>query len=211
MLLLFNKSAGDKGAAGQALPWRPDFRDPDVLPDTKTVRTTFFLNVIAVTVAGGLLLYVAQRELAMAGLRGTLADVETRIESATPASTRAQATYALFREEETKFTDAHALVREPFRFSQFLIHLGKIQPAGVYIRRAEYRGQTIAVIGAVKGLDAAASDVAAAFVKQLQSDPVLAEHFSGIVLTNIGRNTEEASLNLELLFTFSGAKGAPKK
>jgi hypothetical protein len=211
MLSLLNKSAGEKSSAAQAIPWRPDFRDPSVLPDTKTVRTTFFLNLIAVTLAGGLLIYFVHREMAVGDLRELLADTETRIASTAPSSERAQANFKLFQAEAAKFNQAHAFVREPFRFSRFVLHLGSMMPTGVAVRRIDYRGPVVNVLGSVSGVDAAASDVATKFVKQLQTDPVLAEHFSGIVLTNIGRNTEEASLNLELVFTFKSAKGAAKK
>ena len=64
------------------------------------------------------------------------------------------------------------------------------------------------------GIDAAAGDVASHFVKQLQSDAVLAQHFAAIELTNLGRNAQDASLNLELVFTFKGnpaLKGGAKK
>ena len=215
MLSLLNKSGGDKAASNQTIPWRPDFRNVEQLPDTKTVRTTFFVNVLAIGVAGTLALFVAHREWTASNLRTSLADVEARIASTTPGSEKAQAAYKLFKAEETKFTEAYALVKDPFRFPDFLIHLGTILPHGVSIQRIDHRGvgQTILINSSVKGLDAAASDVASNFVKQLQTDPVLAVHFSAISLTNLGRNADAGSLNLELVFTFAtnASKGAVKK
>ena len=214
MLSLLNKSGGDK-AALQSIPWRPDFRDVSQLPDTKTVRTNFFVNLVAVAVAGALGLYVGQREWEAAQLRNDLAAVEARIAEATPGSQKAQANYKLFQAEEAKFNEAFAYVRDPFRLQDFLVHLGAILPPDVTVRRVDYRGpgQTVVLTGAVKGLDAAASDVASRFVKQLQSDRVITANFSSVALTNLGRNAEEASLNLELVFTFNkaDAKEAAKK
>lgn len=212
---LLNKSGGDKSAP-RVIPWRPDFRDVASLPDTKTVRTNFFVNLIAVSVAGALVIYVAQRELGVAALRESLADVESRIATSAPLSEKAQATYKLFQAEEAKFNEAFAFVRTPFRFHEFLLHLGRVMPPGVSVRRVDHRGveQAITIVGAVRGIDAAASDVASNFVKQLQSDQVLAQHFASIDLTNLGRNAEDSSLNLELVFTFKGnpaAKGGAKK
>lgn len=214
MLSLLKKSGAEK-AAHQAIPWRPDFRDASTLPDTKTVRTHFFLNLIAVTVAGAMLLYVAQREFLIADLEDSLADVETRIAAATPGSEKAKATFQQFLAEEAKFNEAHALVRDPFRLQEFVLHLGRTLPPDVSVRRVDFRGlaQNMMITGAVRGIDADASDVASNFVKQLQADPVLAAHFASISLTNLGRNAEEASLNLELAFTFKSPtpKGAAKK
>lgn len=214
MLSLLNKSGGDK-AALQLIPWRPDFRDVSQLPDTKTVRTTFFVNVVVVGLTGALALFVAQREWAVVGLNRSLADVEARLAAATPGSKKAQETYKLFQAEEAKFNEAFAFVRDPFRVQDFIIHLGAVLPPGVSARRIDFRGpgQTVLFAGSVKGLDAAASDVASNFVKQMQTDPVLSAHFASVTLTNLGRNADEGSLNLELVFAFKkpDAKGAVKK
>lgn len=203
MLPLLKKPGAEKSAAG-ALPWRPDFRDVSSLPDTKTVRTSFFVNVMALGATGALALFVAQREWAAASLRHSLGDVEARIAAATPDSEKAVAAYKVFQTEEAKFNEAFALVREPFRFQAFLLHLGSVLPSDVRIGRVDFRGpgQTLVVHGSVKGLDAAASDVASNFVKQLQADAELATYFTSITLTSLGRNADEGSLNLELVFAF---------
>jgi Tfp pilus assembly protein PilE len=203
MLSLLKKTGGDK-AALQSIPWRPDFRDFSRLPDTKTVRTNFFVNLIAVVVTLAVVSYVANREWTVMSLRGNLAEVESQIETTRPNSERAQAAFAQFQAEEKKFNEAFALVRDPFRFSSFLVRLGEIMPPGVSVRRVDFRGpgQTISMVGIVPGLDAAASDVASNFVRLLQNDPELSKHFESVSLTNLGRNADEASLNLELVLTF---------
>jgi len=210
MLSLLKKTDGEKSSERQVIPWRPDFRDVNSLPDIKTVRTHFFLNLVAVTIAGSLLLFFVYRELGVSAARASLEDLEGRIASAMPASEKARATYRLFLNEEARFNEANALVQDPFRFSKFALHLGQVLPPGVAVRRIDYRGGVVTVGGAVRGLDAAASDVASGVVKQLQNDPVLAEIFSAVTLVNLGRNAEEASLNLELSFTFKNAKGRAK-
>lgn len=212
MLSLLNKSAGDKAAA-QVIPWRPDFRDVTRLPDTKTVRTSFFVNVIAIAVTLALALFVAQREWEVVNLRQSLADVEARITSAQPGSEKAQAAYKAFQAEEKKFLEAHALVRDPFRFPDFVMHLGSILPPNLSVRRIDFRGlnQNVLVTCSVKGLDASASDVVSSFVNQLRSDPDVVAHFSSVQMSNIGRNVEEGSLSVELVFTFKSNAPNPAK
>ena len=215
MLSLLNKSGGDK-AALQSISWRPDFRDLSQLPDTKTVRTAFFVNGLAIAVTGALALYVANREWEVAGVQGSLSDVEERIAAATPASEKAQAIYKLFQAEEAKFKEAFVFASDSFRLQNFLFHLGTILPPDVMVRRVDFRGlgQTLVLSGSVKGLDATASDLASRFVKQLQTDAEFAKYFSSVELTNLGRNAEEGSLNLELVFAFKkpeAQKGDAKK
>ena len=45
------KKAEKKIEEVKELNWRPDFRDRDSLPDIKTVRTSFFLSALALTLA----------------------------------------------------------------------------------------------------------------------------------------------------------------
>jgi hypothetical protein len=211
MLSLLKKSGGDK-AATRTIPWRPDFRDFEQLPDVKTVRAALYVNIAAIAVTALVVLLVVQREWSVISLRNTLANVETDIEQTQPKSESARAAFTQFQAEERRFREAHALVSDPFRLADFLVHLGTINPLDVNVRRVDFRGpgQTLTILGAVRGLDAAASDVASQFVRQLQTDPVLKTHFEAISLTNLGRNVDEGSLNLELVFTFKKPGGAAR-
>ncbi len=219
MLSLLKKSAGDKAASGQtAIPWRPDFRDLGSLPDIKTVRTSFFVNTVAIGVASALLLFVVQREWSVSGTKNSLADVEARIAATEPESNRAKAAFAKFQIEEKKFNEVQAFVEDTFRLPDFVLRLGQIMPAGVSIRRVDYRGpgKDILVTGSVEGLDSSASDIASGFVKSLQSDEVLSKEISSVSLANLARNVEEGALNMELLFALkplpsAAAKGKAKK
>ena len=206
MLSLLNKSGG-KAESAQTLAWHPNFRNAEQLPDTKTVRTKFFVNAVAITVLAALSLFVAQREFELASLRGQLADVEIQLTEATKPSEKAIADYKLYKEQEKRFNEAYVLVRDPFRVSEFFMHLGSILPRGVKVKRVDFRGagQPINVTGSVRGLDAAASDVASEFVKTLQADKGFAVNFSAITLINLGRNVDEGNMNFELSFVFKPA------
>ncbi len=219
MLSLLKKSAGDKAPSGQmTIAWRPDFRDLGSLPDIKTVRTSFFVNTVAVGVAAALLLFVVQREWSVMSLRNSLQDVEARIAATEPESNRAKAEFAKFQAEEKKFKEVQAFAGDSFRLPDFVMRIGQILPTGVSIRRVDYRGpgKDILVTGSVEGLDSSASDIASGFVKLLQSDEVLGKEIVSVTLANLGRNVEEGALNMELLFALkplpgSAVKGKAKK
>ena len=219
MLPLLKKSTGDKAGSGQAaLAWRPDFRDLASLPDIKTVRTSFFVNTVAIGVATALLLFVVQREWSVMGTNNSLKDVEARISATEPESNLAKVAFAKFQTEEKKFNEVQAFVEDQFRLPDFMLRIGQIMPAGVSIRRIDYRGpgKDILVTGSVEGLDSSASDIASAFVKTLQSDTALSKDITSVALANLARNVEEGALNMELLFTLKplpsvAAKGKAKK
>jgi len=49
--------------------WHTNFRNFERLPDTKVVRTTFFINTAAVALTLGLLLWLGYREYHLYNLR----------------------------------------------------------------------------------------------------------------------------------------------
>ena len=55
MLSLTKKSDSEPVAAPL---WHTNFRNFEQLPDTKVVRTTFFVNTAAIAIAAGLLLWL---------------------------------------------------------------------------------------------------------------------------------------------------------
>jgi cell division protein FtsL len=60
--------------------WHPNFRNFQRLPDTKPVRTVFFINGLAVVVALVVLLFVAYQEYALFTVNRQIAELEAQIE-----------------------------------------------------------------------------------------------------------------------------------
>lgn len=201
-MLPLPKKTGKKNEADQTLAWHPNFRNPEQLPDTKTVRTKFFVNVLMIAVALALLLSSALREFKIHSLKTQLADVEAQISVSTKPSEAAVATYKLFQAEEKIFNEAHSLVKDPFRFSDFIIRLGGVMPPGVKIRRVDYKGLGggVVVAASVKGLDAKASDDVSDFVQIVQKDTALSRDFPVVTLTGLARSVADGAMSFELLF-----------
>ncbi len=204
MLPLLKKKEAKAGGSAPAVLWHPDFRNKAVLPDTKTVRTKFFVHIMVISATSALALYVGFREFNLAALRSELAVVEQEIESNTKLNESATAAYKKFQAEEVRFKEAHGLIKEPFRFPDFLITLGDLLPPGVRVFQTDFRGvgKTIVIGGSVRGVDAASGDVASELVKKLQEEERLKPYFASITLTNLGRDPAKGNLIFEILFTF---------
>ncbi len=196
------KKKGDKAVRAEAQAWHPDFRDLARLPDTKTVRTKFFVNAIAIAITAALSLHVALREFRLASLRGALAIVESNIANTKGPSDKAVAAFKKYQAEEKAFNDAYNLVKSAFSFPDFLMRLGSLLPNGVRINRVDFRGggNPLTVSGSIKGVDTLANDVASAFVQTLQSDEELKKTFATVNLTSLGRNAAEGNMSFELNF-----------
>ena len=207
------KKTVERPATAEGSAWHPDFRNVSRLPDTKTVRTKFFVNLLAVTATLALLLFVGLREMRLAGLRTELATIESHIATSQGPSGKALAAFKAFQAEEKAFNEAYGVVQDAFSIPDFLLHLGALLPQGVRIQRVEFRGASvpISISGSVRGLDAAASDVASEFVKLLQADEKLKERFVSISLTNLGRNVAEGNMSFELSLAPIPAKTPPPK
>ncbi|MBC8010478.1 MAG: hypothetical protein H7067_10325 [Burkholderiales bacterium] len=202
-MLPLPKKTGKKTEVDQATAWHPNFRNPEQLPDTKTVRTKFFVNIIVIAITSALLLSVALREFKLRALRTQLSDVEEQITASTKASGAAIAAYKLFQTEEKTFNEAYELVKDPFRFSDFVIRLGEVMPNGVKIRRIDYKGLGggVVVAASVGGLDAKASSDVSAFVQLVQSDALLTRDFAVVTLTGLSRSAADGSMSFELSLT----------
>lgn len=206
MLLRRNKTSG-KTAKSESIAWHPNFRDPSRLPDTKTVRTKFFVNAVAVTIALGLTLSTVNREITLASARSDLASLELRIADSAPANTKALADFKRYQDEEKQFNTATASFKSSFSYPDLLVTLATLLPNGVKISRAEYRGvgQNINIAGSVRGLDTNASDLASSFVKSLQENQYFKKNFASIALTGISRDAAEGNMIFEIALSFPAA------
>ena len=73
-MLSFLKKKSDASTAAQVPPWHPNFRNYEKLPDVKQVRTAFFVNAAAITVALALLTYFGVQEWQLRSLNAQIAD-----------------------------------------------------------------------------------------------------------------------------------------
>lgn len=212
MLLLLKKN-GQKNEGEQALAWHPNFRIVEQLPDTKTVRTKFFVNIVAVAIALAFLLFISLREFRIHALNVQLSDLEAQVSDVTKQSSVSVGVFKLFQAEEKLFKEAHALVENPFSFADFMIRLGEVLPPEINITRVDYKGSTsgVGLSASAKGLDADASDLVSSFVQKVQADNVLSRDFSAVKLTGIARNVADGRLNFELSMSPGvGVKSDPK-
>jgi len=185
------------------LAWRPDFRELESLPDLKTVRTSFFLNMTGLALALGAILYTAHRELTLSSLNRNLQDITVRTEQASSQSKKAVQEYALFEAERKKFEEIKSIGGSMFRLSDILIHLSENKPDNIIFSKIELRqgGQSILLGATIAGQDVAANVAVSNYEKMLRTDTVLIKYFPEIQLTNVVRDQSVNRLLFELLFS----------
>lgn len=210
MLPILKKSR-DTGSKLELSPWHPNFRDFERLPDTKVVRTSFFINGVALLITCTLLLATLYREYTLFGLRTQIEAWDSEILKSRPGSERAIAQYKLFQAEEEKVLELKAFTDRRFVVSDFLVHLGETLPENLNLTQIDARPTGIVLRGVVRGSPEKASGQASAYVQQFLEDPTMGPIFNEVLLTNASRSaTGELVIELNLRFPEAPQKGGKK-
>src|SRR5208282_3168572 len=92
-------------AGPTAPPWHPNIRIVENLPDTKVVRTAFFVNGAAMVVAIALLLYLGHQEWSLHEINKQIDDLQRNIDHDKFESAKAVKLYGDFKTEEEKMLE----------------------------------------------------------------------------------------------------------
>jgi len=207
MLSLLQKS---DQSAGPLIPaWHPNFRDHERLPDTKVVRTQFFVNFVAIAVAASCLLYFSYQEYRINSIGHQVADWQARIDANRKASEQAVALTQKFTDEEKKIGELDAFMKQRLVLSQLLQHLGNTLPPNLALDVVDIRDMGVDLRGVAAGTPDEASGHTSAYGEQLKQDKYLNGIFEDVALNRLERDQANGRLTFDLFLRFKGA-GAKK-
>jgi hypothetical protein len=196
-------------AASVVPAWHPNLRNAQGLPDTKVVRTAFFVNGAAIVVAIALLLYLGHQEWSLHEVHKQIADLQRDIDRDKRESAAAVRLYGDFKAEEAKTLEVADFVTSKPLLSEIILRLGKITPKRIAFDALDFRGTSVSIKATVKGAPDRASGDASAYEKQLRADKVLGPMFSDVNLLTMRRNAVNGRLVIEILCNFN--KGLKRK
>lgn len=210
MLSLKRKSEAQTVAAPR---WHANFRNFERLPDTKVVRTAFFINTAAVAVAVAALLWVGNMEYTNYSIREQIALAESEIATNRQQNAEATRLSQQFVEETKKFDEAAAFMRIPISPLEYAGIIGQTMPKEVVIDFLDTKtlGENpnvptiYSLRGRVAGTPDQASGVASLYVDTLRAQPRLSEVFASINLDKINRDASGGFLAFEILLTVNPA------
>lgn len=205
MPLFRKKSKADSGVP--AVPaWHPNLRNYDRLPDTKVVRTAFFINGAAVLVVLVLLTWLAFEVYQLRDATKQIEAWQVQIDRDRAASNQAIATYKKFREDAAVVEEAEAFVRSQPAPSPVLLRLAETLPAAIALDRFELRNKVLTLRGSVRGSPDQASGAASAYLEALKADQYFGGTFTEIKLVSLTRNPQTGRLSLEVAMKLKEAK-----
>src|SRR6266403_1650381 len=91
--------------------WHTNFRNFERLPDTKVVRTTFFVNTAAGAVAIAMLMWLGYGEYRLHNLGEQIAAAQREIDANAKQNTEALRQSKIFADEDRKLADAEAFLK----------------------------------------------------------------------------------------------------
>lgn len=206
MLSLLKKTP-DKAKAIQTPAWHTNFRNYAVLPDTKLVRTSFFVNGLLLLLAISTLLAAAYQEYTLSIIRAQNNELQQLIGKNRAASERAVALYKQFQAEEVKITELNNFIKgQKIVYSDFLIRLSQGKPAGIVFTSVDYKDVGVVIKGYAQGISEQATSAASAYERLLKDDRQLNSVFKSISLTNVSRDIQAGRLMFEIILSFNPPK-----
>jgi ABC-type multidrug transport system fused ATPase/permease subunit len=187
--------------------WHPNFRNFERLPDTKVVRTTFFVNAAAITVALALLIWTGNREMQIRALQAQIQEAQAEVDRDAKQNAEALRLTRVFSTEEAKLQEALAFVKTPLTPVQFIQELGTTLPKEIQIdllevRRPETGAPTATLRGQAAGTKDQASGAASAYVEALRAHPKFAAVFESIAISSLSPDARSGGVGFEVIFKF---------
>jgi hypothetical protein len=203
-MLPFLKKKSEASAAPLVPAWHPNFRSYEKLPDIKVVRTAFFVNGAAVSVALALLIYFGMQEWQIRGLSTQIAEAQKQIDRDKSGSDKAVVLYKKFQTEEARITEVEAFMKSKPIVSDIVVHLGQTLPSNIAFDGLDFRDNGLLLRLTVRGTSDAALGYATNYLEQLRGDKKLGA-FDDFSITTSTRNPTTGRLAVEIFFRLRGA------
>ncbi|MES1194900.1 MAG: hypothetical protein ABUL65_03325 [Opitutus sp.] len=171
--------------------WHVNFRNYERLPDTKVVRTTFFVNTAAGAITIALLMWLGYGEYRLHNLGEQIAAAQREIDANAKQNAEALRQSKIFSDEEKKLTEAENFVKVPVPVSEYIELLGQTLPKEISIELADIRltgeskNQVYVLRGVVAGTRDQAAGTASSYVDELKNHPRLGSIFDPITLEKL--------------------------
>ena len=208
MQLLRRKS--EQSQAKLISAWHPNFRNRERLPDTKVVRTFFFINATAIALVLGLILLIVLQELAIKDLGRKIDAAEAQTATNQKGAADAVAMKGKFSVEEKKIRELDGFLQQRVVLSQLLIHLGSTLPSNLVIDSLDVRETGVDIRGTAAGSNPVeASGRTSAYVELLQRDGYFKDIFAAkkIVLQDVRVDQTSGRVTFDLSLGFKEKDG----
>jgi len=189
-------------------PWHPNLRIVENLPDTKVVRTAFFVNGAFMLVVILLTLYLGVQEWKLHEVNKQIADWQSQIDADSKQSDEDVALYTDFTLEEAKVDEVIEFVGSKPKLSSIILRLGAITPKKIAFDSLDFKDGGFNIRATIKGAPDPATSDASAYLKQLRTDRVLGPMFHEVDLLTLVKNPTSGRMVMEIFCAYKKEKKA---
>jgi len=182
------------------LNWRPDFRDRESLPDIKTVRTTFFLSAIAVTIAVMSVIHVGFYEYTIYSLGKKIEEGKAEIAARQGLHAKAIGMNNLFLEQERRIDEINTFKERQLAASDLILDSGKSLMPGMSLLSVEYIDEKAVFQGFVVASEETDS-LLKDYMEKLRNVDSLKDRYADINQVSVEREsgTDQIKFHLEAI------------
>jgi hypothetical protein len=179
-------------------PWHVNCRMTIEAPGARWVTRRFLTSALVATAmifavaAAGWQAYVAR------GLRADAAYWDREMAGNRELVDQLSASLATLQERTTRINQAHALMRQPFPMTDFLMDLGRLMPPRMRIDRIEAGDSRVVLAGSILEPAEEASLSLGRYRETLRRSPAVGPLFSAITATSLQRERESDALTFEI-------------
>lgn len=197
-MALGNKKKGNAHAA-----WRPDFRDPGTLPDTKAIRTGFIVNFFSIILVVALGSWYGIQEYNLQVAAADYYELEEQVSSATPGNNRLLKANQTYNEVAAPIKEVLAFKDQPFAIADLFAQISALKPATIIFSKVDIlstdrrqgnktvKVKTVELSGRLTGTEEESpSDLLAGYQESLATMEAFAGERPEMNLVRFSRNNE---------------------
>ena len=202
-----------KSKAPSQSPWHQDFRNADVLPDIKVIRTQFFVNFVAIVIPLFIAIMWIQKEVSLNSLKGNLANLEKDKASMQSTNNEFVELSREFLKESAKIESLDDYYYNLFPVSDYLVMLSDQVEEDMVVSSMEIKksnrvsGNDVVdvwesrIAGYVAQGDQGAITRVNNFVEEISQEELLKPHIDEAFLDNLLRDQDTDTLNFVVSIT----------
>ena len=202
-----------KSVAQAQSPWHQDFRNPDVLPDIKVIRTRFFVNFVAFVLPLFVGVMWIQKEIALNGLKGNIEDLKEERASMQASNSELVDLSREFMKESAKIESLDGYYYNLFPLSDYIVTLSERVAEDMVVSSMDIKksnrvqGTDVVdvwesrIAGYVTKGDQGAITRVNNFVEEIGGEELLKPHIDEAFLDSLARDQKTDTLNFVVSIT----------
>ena len=192
------------------LAWRPDFRNRDSLPDIKTVRTSFFLSALALTLATMSLMHVGFYEFTIYSFSKKIEKGKTEVSAQQGLHAKAIGMNNRFIESERRIDEINTFIEGQMIGSDLLLDVGGNLMPGMSLSGVEFKEDRTVLHGYVEASEQTDS-LLREYMERLREVDSIKGRYSEITQVSVERQEGSDQMKFHLEAINPEEDAGPKK